>query len=78
MEREKNIIKVKNKIYLKKPFKETKKFGRKRKSDEGLGEHNKYSDDNIIRKIKKAVLNYTMEYINEKILDFKYEQNKET
>ena len=66
-EKENIQLEMKNKIYLKKPFKETKKFGRKRKSDEGLGEHNKYSDDNIIRKIKKAVLNNTMEYINEKI-----------
>ena len=68
-EKENIQLEMKNKIYLKKPFKEIKKFGRKRKSDEGLGEHNKYSDDNIIRKIKKAVLNNTMEYINEKIFE---------
>ena len=38
-EKENIQLEMKSKIYLKKSFKETKKFGRKRKSDEGLGEH---------------------------------------
>ena len=58
---------IKEKIYLKKPFKEKKKLGRKIKSDECLGEHNKFSDDNIIRKIKSTILNNVLFFINQKI-----------
>ena len=47
---------VKGQIYLKKPFKEKKKLGRKIKAEENLGEHNKFSDDNIQRKLKNAIL----------------------
>ena len=36
----------------KRPFKEKKDLGRKKKEYEGLGLHNKFSDDNIIRKVK--------------------------
>ena len=51
-------FKIKEKIYEKRPFKEKKKFlGRKKKCFEGLGEHNKYSDDNLIRKCKNVILN---------------------
>ena len=60
-------MKVKQKIYLKRPFKEKKTLGRKRKLDEGLGEHNKFSDDNILRKCKHAVLNSILNFINKKI-----------
>ena len=35
--------------------------------DEGLGEHNKFSDDNILRKCKHAVLNSILNFINKKI-----------
>ena len=50
--------KIRLKIFSKKPFKEKKKkLGRKIKSDECLGEHNKFSDDNVLRKIRRAVLN---------------------
>ena len=58
---------IKEKIYLKKPFKEKKKLGRKVKSEENLGEHNKFSDDNIIRKIKNAILNSVFIFINENL-----------
>ena len=59
-------MKVKQKIYLKRPF--TKKtLERKRKLDEGLGEHNKFSDDNILRKYKHDVLNSILNFINKKI-----------
>ena len=50
-------LKVRNDIYTKRPFKETKKeLGRNKKELEGLGEHNKYSDDNLIRKCKHVIL----------------------
>ena len=60
-------LKIKEKIFLKKPFKEKKKLGRKIKSDECLGEHNKFSDDNIHRKLRKAILNSRLKFINEKL-----------
>jgi hypothetical protein len=44
-----------------------KKMGRKRKSDSAKGEHNKFSDDNMRRKIKHIVLKSLMEFINNKI-----------
>jgi len=60
-------LKVKQKIYSKRPFKEKKTLGWKRKLDEGLGEHNKFSDDNILRKCKHVVLNSILSFINKKI-----------
>ena len=60
-------LRVKHKIYLKRPFKEKKTLGRKRKLNEGLGEHNKFSDDNIVRKCKHAVLDSALKFINKKI-----------
>ena len=60
-------LKMRNNIYLKKPFKEKKLIGRKKKSNEGLGEHNKFSDDNLIRKVKNIVLENTSLFINQKI-----------
>ena len=46
-----------------------KKRGRKRKSPkiEKKEPHNKYSDDNIIKRCKHLVLKYTLEFINNKI-----------
>ena len=35
--------------------------------NEGLGDHNKFSDDNIMRKYKHAVLNSILSFINKKI-----------
>ena len=60
-------LKIREKIYSKKPFKEKKNLGRKKKSSIDLGEHNKYSDDNIIRKCKHVILDNVMNYINNKI-----------
>ena len=65
---------IKENILLKRPFKEKKKLGRKIKSDKILGEHNKYSDDNILRKLKNAVLNYVFEHINSKITEKYYDE----
>ena len=56
-------LKIKEKIHSKKPFKEKKNLGRKKKSSIDLGEHNKFSDDNIIRKCKHVILDNVMNYI---------------
>jgi hypothetical protein len=61
-------LKMRNNIYLKKPFKEKKLIGRKKKSNEGLGEHNKFSDDNLIRRVKNIVLENLLLFINQKII----------
>ena len=45
----------------------SKRMGRKRRSDNTKGEHNKCSDDNMRRKIKHVVLKSIMEFINNKI-----------
>ena len=60
-------IKVRENILSKRPFKEKKKIGRKKKEFEGLGQHNKFSDDNIINKIKHAILQKARIFINQKI-----------
>ena len=60
-------IKVRKNILSKRPFKEKKKIGRKKKEFEGLGQHNKFSDDNIINKIKHAILQKARIFINQKI-----------
>ena len=60
-------LKVKENIYSKRPFKEKKSLGRKKKAYEGLGEHNKFSSDNLIRKVKHVILHNIMNFINQKI-----------
>ena len=42
-------------------------LGRKRKNDTTIGKHDKYSEDNLRIKIKNIVINYALEFINEKI-----------
>ena len=59
--------KEREKIISKRPFKEKKDLGRKKKEYEGLGLHNKFSDDNIRRKIKSLLLKYILIFINETI-----------
>ena len=44
-----------------------KRLGRKRKDDNTIGEHNKFSDDNLRRKTKSLVMDYALEFINERI-----------
>ena len=41
-----------------------KKLGRKRKNSKEIGKHNKYSEDNILRKIKSMLLSYVFNFIN--------------
>ena len=70
--------KIKKNLFSKRPFKEKKVLGRKKKENEGLGEHNKFSDDNIIRKIKHVILDSVMKFINKKIHNlYSYESQKE-
>ena len=47
--------------------KEKKLLGRKKREDLGSGEHNKFSGDNLIRKVKYLVLDNAFKFINEKI-----------
>ena len=69
--------KEREKILSKRPFKEKKDLGRKKKEYEGLGLHNKFSDDNIIRKVKNAILQNTRIFINSKIKTiYEYKNNK--
>lgn len=71
--------KIKENIYLKKPFKEKKIIGRKTKQNEGFGEHNKFSDDNLIRKIKHIILESVFFFINQKIIElYSNSENKES
>ena len=41
-----------------------KELGRKRKNSNSIGIHNKYSEDNILRKIKSTLLSYLFNFIN--------------
>ena len=69
--------KEREKILSKRPFNEKKDLGRKKKEYEGLGLHNKFSDDNIIRKVKNAILQNTRIFINSKIKTiYEYKNNK--
>jgi hypothetical protein len=61
-------IKMRQYLHLKRPFKEEKKkYGRKKKLNEGLGEHNKFSDDNLLRRSKHFALDSVLNFINKKI-----------
>lgn len=39
-------------------------LGRKRKNSSKIGKHNKYTDDNLIRKIKQILIDYIYNFIN--------------
>ena len=47
--------------------KERIKCGRKRKGMESGGQHSKYSDDNLRRKVKHIVLSHILDFMNDKI-----------
>ena len=60
-----NIDTIGNKPKNKSKDKEEKKMlGRKKKDSNEAGKHDKYSEDNIIRKIKSTLLNYLRIFIN--------------
>ena len=67
---------IREKIFSKRPFKEKKFLGRKTKIEEGLGEHNKFSDDNLLRKCKNLVLDSISKFINKKIAKLYENENK--
>ena len=61
-------------VYYKKPNKDdknekkqTKFLGRKKREEAGSSVHNKFSDDNLRRKVKHLVLDNTFKFINGKI-----------
>ena len=60
-------IQIRENIYSKMPFKEYTNFGRKKKLREGLGKHNKFSDDNLTNKIKNMIKNSYTKFINKLI-----------
>ena len=70
-------LKIKENILSKKPFKEKKILGRRKKNENVLGEHNKYSDDNIIRKCKNIILNSVFTFINKKIKHLYFNEAQE-
>ena len=43
------------------------KLGRKKKADKRKGAHNRFSDDNLRRKVKHIVLKYVLEFLNAEI-----------
>ena len=49
---------------LKKPFFQTKKKGRKKKEDNSEKAHNKYSEDNMIKKIIKIMFDRLISFVN--------------
>ena len=58
-------------------FKDKKNIGRKKKEYKGIGDHTKFSDDNIIKKVKNAVLQIIRIFINQKIQTiYEYKDDK--
>lgn len=49
-----------------------KRMGRKKKGDQHLSEHNKFSEDNIMRKIKTHLLDYILNKLNDKLKNKEY------
>ena len=69
--------KVKENILSKRPFKDKNNIGRKKKEYKGIGNHTKFSDDNIIKKVKNAVLQIIRIFINQKIKTiYEYKDDK--
>ena len=52
---------------LKINLKNKPRLGRKRKTDNSIGQHNKFSCDNLRRKAKTLIIDYALDFINEKI-----------
>ena len=59
------------KIKSKEKNKNKNKQGRKLKSGNEQGKHNKFSHDNIIKKIKRIFLSNAIKYVNELLLKYK-------
>ena len=56
-------------------IKEAKKIGRKKKEDTMIHDHNKNSEDNIIKKIKAKITNYLINFIN-KVINSSFSEEK--
>ena len=52
---------------LKKNLNNKTHLGRKRKNECSIGEHNKFSGDNLRRKAKNLIIDYALDFLNEKI-----------
>ena len=69
---------VKIKLFSKKPFKNSNNVvGRKKKSDESPSIHNKFSDDNLMRRCKHIILESISSFINKKIDKIYSKENKD-
>ena len=69
---------VKIKLFSKKPFKNSNNVvGRKKKSDESPSVHNKFSDDNLMRRCKHIILESILSFINKKIDKIYSKENKD-
>ena len=54
-------------LELKNNLEKNAHLGRKRKNDDSIGGHNKFSDDNLRRKSKNLIIDYALDFLNEKI-----------
>jgi hypothetical protein len=70
-------IEIRENINSKMSFISKRNRGRKPKLDGRLRKHNKFTDDNILQKIKNICLNYFLKYINRKILDLFQKDNSD-
>ena len=69
---------VKTRLFSKKPFKNSNNVvGRKKKSDESPSIHNKFSDDNLMRRCKHIILESISSFINKKIDKIYSKENKD-
>ena len=68
-------VKVRENLYSKMPFKEYTNKGRKRKLHEELGKHNKFSDVNLINKVKNRIKNSFTKFVNKLISTINSKRN---
>ena len=70
-----NILKLESKVKMEEKKETTQKIlGRKTRKSKETGEHNKFSDDNLRRKIKHIIIDELMKFINNKICEI-YDNN---
>ena len=63
----KEILGKKEKGKLKNNLENKPHLGRKRKNEDSIGEHNKFSGDNLRRKAKNLIIDYALDFLNRKI-----------
>ena len=64
---ESKVLEIEIEIKNEEKDNEEKLFGRKKVNSTKKGKHNKYSDDNLVRKCKHLLLDTIMKFINKKI-----------